>query len=297
MTNRHVQFGLGIPAAAGPGADPVAAAQAAEQLGYDFISTSDHPCGDSPSFETWTMLSWIAAATSRIRVGSRVLGVPYRNPALVAKMAETLQRFSGGRLILGLGGGYSDEEFRAFGQPVPSPRDKIDGLAEAIRIMRGLWTEPSFSYAGRIYHTDAASIEPKPDNPIPVWLGTFGKRALTVTGELADGWIPSLGYMPDDQIADMQARVLRAAEAAGRDPSTITCALHLQLRVEDPGSGDRTEQDTGLLTGSAEAVAGRLLAFVDRGFTAFSIVPSGADKDQQTERIAREVLNAVHSAA
>ncbi len=296
MTNGQVQFGLSIPAAAGPGADPVATAQAAERLGYDFVATSDHPCGTSPSFETWTMLSWIAAATSRIRVGSRVLGIPYRNPALVAKMAETLQRFSGGRLILGLGGGSADDEFRAFGMTVPSPRDKVDGMAEAISIMRGLWTEPSFSYTGRIYHTDAASIEPKPFHPIPVWLGTFGPRALAVTGKLADGWIPTLGYMPDARIPGMHEQVLRAAAGAGRDPGAVTCAFHLQLRVEDPAGGDQTEPDTGLLAGSADAVAARLIAFVARGFTAFSINPAGPDRDQQTERIAKEVIPAVRSA-
>jgi alkanesulfonate monooxygenase SsuD/methylene tetrahydromethanopterin reductase-like flavin-dependent oxidoreductase (luciferase family) len=78
------------------------------------------------------MLTWIAAATSRIRIATRVLGVPYRPPAMVAKMAESLDRLSGGRLILGLGGGYSDAEFRAFGLTVPSPRDKVDGLQEAV---------------------------------------------------------------------------------------------------------------------------------------------------------------------
>jgi alkanesulfonate monooxygenase SsuD/methylene tetrahydromethanopterin reductase-like flavin-dependent oxidoreductase (luciferase family) len=289
---------VGVPAAAGPGADPIGAAQAAERLGYDFVTTSDHPCGTSPSYETWTMLSWIAAATSTIRVGPRVLGVPYRNPAMVAKMAETFQRLSGGRLILGLGGGYSDDEFRAFGLPVPSPREKVDGMADAIKIARGLWTESSFSHAGQRYHTDEASIEPKPDRPIPVWLGTFGPRALRVTGELADGWIPTLGYMADDEIAGMRSRVLDAAEAAGRDPGAITCALHLQVAVGDAGAGDQTDIDGGEIKGSPDAVAAHLVDLVGRGFTAFSIVPTGGpDRATQVERIAEEVLPAVRSAA
>jgi len=108
-------FGLSIAPSAADGADPVAAARMAEDLGFDFVSASDHPCGTEPTYETWTLLSWIAAATTRIRIATRVLGVPYRNPAMVAKMAETFSRLSGGRLILGLGGGYSDDEFRAFG--------------------------------------------------------------------------------------------------------------------------------------------------------------------------------------
>src|SRR5207244_12528316 len=111
--------------------------------------SSDHPCGSSPTHETWTLLCFIAAATSRIRIATRVLGVPYRPPPMVAKMAETLQRLSGGRLILGLGGGSADDEHRALGLGVRSPREKVDGLEEAVRIIRGLWTERALTSEGR----------------------------------------------------------------------------------------------------------------------------------------------------
>src|SRR6266542_621332 len=154
-------FGLAVSPSAAPGADPVGDARAAEALGYDFVSTSDHPCGSAPSYEVWTMLTWIAAATSRIRVATRVLGMPYRPPAMVAKMAETLDRLSGGRLILGLGGGHSDDEFRAFGLGVPTPREKIDGLEEAVHVIRGLWAEQNYTFEGRRYRTEEANLEPK----------------------------------------------------------------------------------------------------------------------------------------
>jgi hypothetical protein len=95
-------FGLNVSTEARAGTDPVAAASKAEELGFDFVSASDHLHGGRPTYEPWTMLSWIAAATSRIRVATRVLAVPYRPPAVLAKMAETLDRLSGGRLILGL---------------------------------------------------------------------------------------------------------------------------------------------------------------------------------------------------
>src|SRR5437764_7732489 len=193
-------FGLSIAPSVLPGTDPVASARMAEGLGFDFVSASDHPCGTDPTYETWTMLSWVAAATTRIRVATRVLGVPCRSPAMVAKMAETFDRLSGGRLILGLGGGYSDEEFRAFGLTVPTPREKVDGMEDAIHIARGLWAERSFSFSGRVFHTQAASVAPMPEHRIPIWLGTFGDRALAVTGRLADGWIPSLGSAPPDQV-------------------------------------------------------------------------------------------------
>jgi len=288
-----VLFGLSVPASAAPGDDPVALARAAEDLGFDFVSTADHPCGDQPTYETWTMLSWVAAQTSRIKVATRVLGVPYRNPALAAKMAETLDRLSGGRLILGLGGGYSDDEFRAFGLPVPTPGEKVDGLAEAIEITRGLWSQPSFSFDGRRYRTVAAQIEPKPAHRIPIWLGTFGDRALAVTGRLADGWIPSLGYAPRERLPQMRERVLTAARQAGRDPAGITCALNLQVRV-DAGAG--ADVDPSMLAGPPSAVAAELAGFVRMGFTALNfILPE--PRAEQARRLAREVLPEVTAVA
>lgn len=278
-------FGLGVSPSAAPGADPVGLAQRAEDLGFDFISASDHPCGSQPTYETWTMLSWIAARTSRIRVATRVLGLPYRHPPMVAKMAETLDRLSGGRLILGLGGGYSDDEFRAFGLGVPSPRDKVDGLAEAITIIRGLWSQPGFSFDGRHYRTSGADLEPKPEHRIPVWLGTFGDRALAVTGRLADGWIPSLGYASAEQLAVMRQRVLAAAGEAGRDPGEITCALNLEVQVDE-----HAQAGPSVLVGPPGAVAAQLAGFVRAGFTALSFITPGRPADEQAERLAREVL-------
>ena len=118
----EVVFGLDVSTSAAPGEDPLDRARRAEELGFDFVSANDHPSGTNPTFELWTLLAWLAAGTSRIRVASRVLGVPYRAPPMVAKMAESLDRLSGGRLILGMGGGSGDEEMRAFGLGVPSPR-------------------------------------------------------------------------------------------------------------------------------------------------------------------------------
>ncbi len=250
---------LGVNLPASTDIDPVALARLAESLGYDFVSTADHPCGTSPVNETWTMLTWVAAHTSRIRIGTRVLGVPYRPPAIVAKMAETLDRLSGGRLILGLGGGYSDEEFRAFGLRVPTPREKVDGLDEAIQIIRGLWHERSFSFDGRLYRTEHASVTPRPEHYIPIWLGTFGDRALRVTGQRADGWIPSTGYVPDEELLVMHRKVLAAAESAGRDPGEITCALNTSVAPQE----------------TADQVADRLAPFLSAGFTAVSVNLTG----------------------
>ena len=283
-------FGIDLSTSAAPGADPVRDARQAERLGFDFVSASDHPSGTQPTYETWTMLSWVAAATWRIRVATRVLGVPYRPPAVVAKMAETLDRLSNGRLILGLGGGYSDDEFRAFGLGVPSPRDKVDGLQEAVAITRGLWSERRFTYQGRLYRTDAADLEPKPGHRIPIWLGTYGSRALALTGRLADGWIPSLGFVPPEQVPAMRERVLASAREAGRDPGAITCAYNLQVRVDE-----RNGTAPPVVSGPPGAVAERLAGFVTLGFTAMNLMPVGPDKQEQAERLAREVIPEVRA--
>lgn len=285
-------LGLNVSTSARPGADPVADARRAEELGFDFVSASDHLHGTQPTFEPWTMLTWIASATTRIGVATRVLGVPYRNPAVVAKMAETLQRLSGGRLILGLGGGASPEEFRAFGLGERPPGARVDGMQDAIRIARGLWSETGFSYQGPQYRTESAEVEPKPDRAIPIWLGTYGERALGVTGRLGDGWIPSLDFAPPEQVPALRGRILAAAEKAGRSPEAITCVYNLEVRVDDRPDGRES-----VVAGPAEAVVERLLGFVSLGFAGFNFIPFGPSKGEQAERLARDVVPALRAAA
>jgi alkanesulfonate monooxygenase SsuD/methylene tetrahydromethanopterin reductase-like flavin-dependent oxidoreductase (luciferase family) len=285
-----LMFGLDISTSAAPGRDPVRDARRAEDLGFDFVSASDHLHGVSPTYETWTMLTWIAAATSRIGVATRVLGTPYRHPAVVAKMAETFDRLAGGRLILGLGGGASDEEFRGFGLDARSPRDKVDGLEEAVRIIRGMWTTPAFTFRGRLYRTDGAQLEPKPERRVPIWLGTYGNRALALTGRLADGWIPSLGYAPPERVTAMRERLRAAASRSGRDPDEITCAYNVAVRIDE-----HADSPASVVSGSPGAVAERLIGFARMGFTAMNFIVAGAGAQEQVERLAREVIPAVRA--
>lgn len=284
-----LSFGLGIPATPERGYDPVKYGLRAEELGFDFLSVSDHPAGTGGSYEAWTVLSWIAASTTRIRLATRVLGVPYRPPAIVAKMAETFDRLSDGRLILGLGGGYSDEEFQAFGLNVPTPREKVDGMTDAIRIARGLWSQPRFSYSGKVFHTEAADVVPRPEHRIPIWLGTFGDRALAVTGRLADGWIPSLGSAPPDEVTALRNKILAAADAANRDPGEITFAYHFEV---DPSPG--APEEPWIVSGPIGKIAETLAGFVALGFTALSIVPGGPNRSDTVEQLAAEVIPALH---
>jgi probable F420-dependent oxidoreductase len=286
-----LQFGLGVSTTPAAGVDPVAEALAAESSGFDFVSASDHLHGATPTYEPWSLLTWIAAATSRIRVATRVLAVPYRHPAVVAKMAETLDRLSAGRLILGLGGGYLDAEFRAFGLPVPSPREKIDGLEEAIRITRDLWSNEAATIEGSVFSVDEAVLEPKPEHRIPIWLGTYKPRGLALTGRLADGWIPSYGFAPPDRVGALRDQVVVAARKAGRDPAEVACLYNVVTRIQDePGD------DASTVSGPAAAVADKLIELTRLGFTGFNIMPSGPDRAEQIERLGQEVIPAVRAA-
>lgn len=289
--SQNLLFGVNVPTSAARGHDPLLLATRAEDLGYDFVSSNDHPCGTSPNYETWTMLCWIAARTSRIKVATRVLGVPYRSPALVAKMAESLDRLSGGRLILGMGGGSADDEFRAFGLRVPTPREKVEGLEEAVRIVRGLWTSPDFTFAGTHHRTLAANIEPKPGHPIPIWLGTFGKRSLELTGRVADGWIPTLSLAPPEAIPAMRARIEAGARAAGRERDDVAMIYNVEVHVgHDPGLAPHVVQ------GEPEAVAEALRSFADLGFSGMNFAFVRAPEEQMYA-LANEVLPAVREVA
>jgi alkanesulfonate monooxygenase SsuD/methylene tetrahydromethanopterin reductase-like flavin-dependent oxidoreductase (luciferase family) len=280
--------GLGISTSAAPDADPVAEAVRAEQLGFDFVSTSDHPVGGEPSYETLTMLTWVAARTSRIAVATRVLGVPFRRPAMVAKSAESLHRLSGGRLILGLGGGHVDPEIAALGGPALTPRDKVDGLADAISIMRGAWAGTVFNHRGAKYGVEGLQLSPRPETAIPIWLGTYGPRALAVTGRLADGWIPSLGYAPPAQVPAMLDRIRTAAVDAGRAPDAVSAIYNVSVDLHV-----RAGADPEVVSGSAADVAEQLLALTELGFSGFNLIAQPA----QVRALGEELLPALRAAA
>ena len=287
MNDRQPIFGLNVPTSTDAASDPIAFAQRAEELGFDFLSLNDHLHGPSPRYEAWTLLSWIAARTSRIRLVTRVLGVPYRNPAVLAKMAESFDRLSHGRLILGLGAGSGEQEFRAFGLPATPLRDRITGLEEAIRICRGLWTRPTYTFAGTLHRTDEAQIEPKAAHEIPIWLGAHGKRGLELTGRLADGWIPSLAYAPPDGVPAMLEQIDGAAHQAGRDPREIKRIYNVAIAI-----GSTHGADPHLITGSPQSIADRLADLFGLGFDGLNVVLEGDNVVEQVEILAGEVIPA-----
>jgi alkanesulfonate monooxygenase SsuD/methylene tetrahydromethanopterin reductase-like flavin-dependent oxidoreductase (luciferase family) len=285
-------FGVTIIPSASPRSDPVGEAVLAEEMGFDLVSVWDHPHGENPSFETWTLMTWMAARTTTIGVASNVLGLPFRLPALTAKMAESLDRLSNGRLILGLGAGATDAEFAGYGAPVRGPGEKVDALAEALEIIRGTWSEPRFTYDGRYYRNEGALLEPKPDRAIPIWLGTYGPRALELTGRLADGWIPSMPYAPPPVALEKRAIVERALVASGREGVDFDWAYNVSARVGGPPASDPERQ----IVGEVEDVIERVLELLEIGFTTINFWLGGRREDQM-ERIAHDVLPEVRRAA
>ena len=298
-------IGVGITDRAAPGDDPVADAVTAEAVGYDFVSAFDHPVADAvtaeavgydfvsaagnpvrtyPTYETQTLLTWIAARTRRIGIVPRVLGVPFRRPALVAKAAESLQRLSRGRLTLGLGAGYSDGEIRAAGGPDLTPRAKVDGLEDTIAIVRAAWTHSIVSYHGAVYSVDHLDLEPKPAEPIPIWLGALGPRGLALTGRLADGWIPFLRFASPQRIPELLDRIRTASVAAGRPADAVRVVYSVPVRL-DP----KARSTAGVIAGSAPDIIEQLHALTELGFTGFDLMPSR----KQIRAIAQDVVPAL----
>ena len=280
-------FGTNLHTGVRSDVDVVAEALHAEQLGFDVVAIHrDALHGSDPSFEIWTLLSWLAARTSSIRVAPVVLALPHRHPAVLAKMAETLDRLSDGRLVLVLGGGgpMNEPAYGAFGLAQRSPREKVEALEEAIDILRGLWSTSGFSYAGQHFRTEGATIEPKPSHPIPLWLGVFGDQMIDLVGRKADGWFPTYQLLEPEQAYRKLEHIRKVAENVGRNPADITYAYNVPVLVEEG-----TVTTKGQIAGSAEEVARQLADLIRRGFTFLNVWPGG-EATRQRERLAREVL-------
>jgi alkanesulfonate monooxygenase SsuD/methylene tetrahydromethanopterin reductase-like flavin-dependent oxidoreductase (luciferase family) len=145
--------------------------------------------GDAPTYEAWTVLTYLAAAFPDYQVGSLVMGQRYRNPALVAKMGATLQELSGGRFILGMGAGWKEDEHLAYGYDFPSAGTRIQQLEEAVIIIKRLWYDRHpISYYGRHYRIHNAYCEPKPNPVPPIMIGGSGQKTLRVTAQHANWW-------------------------------------------------------------------------------------------------------------
>jgi probable F420-dependent oxidoreductase len=273
---KRLGLGLNLPYTEGQmaGATPRWAdirdlARLAESMGFDGVWISDHvgfgdPAGDAPgawrgAWESWTVLAALAAATEHVRLGTYVLNTPFRNPALLAKMAETLDEISGGRLILGLGAGWNEIEFSSYGFPFA---DRFDRFEDALRIITSMLRTGRATHVGRIEQARDARIEPRGPRPagLPVMVGAAGPRMLRLTAELADHWNGGLNAVAETR--ELLVNLDAACESAGRDPATLTRSVEVLVRTI-PAAADEPPVDHELRGDPAIVTAIR--AYADLG--------------------------------
>ena len=260
-------------------------AQEVERLGLDYVAVQDHPY-QRRFVDTWVLLSMIAATTTRIGIFPDVANLPLRPPAVMAKAAATIDLLSGGRFELGLGAGGFRDAIEAYGGPRRTPGESLAALAEAIEVIRKVWSgDRNLRFEGQHYHLRGAQSGPVPAHPIGIWLGVYGPHALRLAGRVADGWVPS--FRGDlKQIADMTARLDEAAAEAGRDPANLRRVLNVSGTITDGAS-------SGVLQGPVDQWVDKLTGLAVRyGFDTFILWAEGED---QLARFAGQVVPAVRA--
>jgi alkanesulfonate monooxygenase SsuD/methylene tetrahydromethanopterin reductase-like flavin-dependent oxidoreductase (luciferase family) len=221
---------------------------------FDSLWIADHFYGfdakTDPFMEAWTTLTWLAARYENVELCHHVLGQGYRPPALTAKMAATLQVLTGGRFVLGIGAGWREAEYRAYGYDFPSAKVRFAQLEEVITICRLMWTQDEPVFEGTHFRIDGASAPPRPD-PVPrICIGASGEKVgLPMVGRLADMWNGSSRGSDDDWRRRL-AIVHSAADAAGRDPASIEVTTTIERAL--PESDEQSAELVDLLAHKAD---------------------------------------------
>ena len=200
--------------------DTLGLVQLAEVVGLDLVSVQDHPY-QARYLDTWTLLSVLGARTSTITLAPNVASLPLRPPVVLAKAAATLDLVTGGRVELGLGAGAFWDAIVAAGGPRRTPGEAVGALTEAVELVKAFWAGGTLRFEGEHYRAVGLHAGPRPAHDIPVWLGSYKPRMLRLTGRLADGWVPSMGYADPSDLPAMSAVVDEAAVAAGRSPASV----------------------------------------------------------------------------
>ena len=286
---RDVEFGY-FPA---PNADDyptiVEQTRIADETGLDLIGIQDHPY-QRRFLDTFSLISDLAARTQRVRFFPDVANLPLRHPSVMAKAAASIDRISGGRFELGLGAGGFWDAIEGMGGPRRKPREAVDSLAEAIEVIRLLWSgERNLRFEGPHYRLKGVHSGPVPAHDIGIWVGAAGPRMLNLIGRLADGWIPSSPWAPPERLPEMHERIDEAAQSAGRKPSDVRRLYNV--------SGTITQGDRGgFLEGPVSYWAERLTRLVvELGMDAFIFWPA-AEPTTQLRRFAEEVVPEVRGA-
>ena len=263
---------------------------------FDSLWVSDHLMeGDRYRIEPWTQLTWLAARVPGVRLGHNVLANSYRHPALMAKMAASLQALSGGRFILGYGAGWLEDEYRAYGYPFPSTRERIAQMDEALRLIRTMWTESPATFAGAWYQVRDAYCEPRPEPVPPIMIGGSGERyLLRAVAEHADWW---LSYADRRDVQEHKLAVLADhCRDIGRDPASIrkaipwTLYLHRDRATVRRWAGDAVEGERPAVAGDPAEVRDRIEEAIGLGFNMIQLRFAGLMDTADIELFADEVL-------
>ncbi len=254
--------------------------QYAESTGWQTCYVYDHfmpntPDGapaDGPVLEGWTVLSALAAVTSRIRLGTMVLGATYRHPAVLANMAATLDHISDGRLILGMGAGWQVNEHAAYGIDLPAPRELLDRFEETCAVLTSLLSQPRTTFHGTHITITDAPCDPKPlQQPLPLLIGGRGeKRTMRIAATYADIW--NAWTSPDTLRHKQQVLNAHCADI-GRDPSLISRSTQAMVELTDRPTSSPMDLDSRLprITGTVEQVTEVLREYADAGADEFLI--------------------------
>lgn len=244
-----------------------------EQIGFDSVWLGDHLLyrdathGARGPWEAWTMLAAIAASTTRIALGPLVASTSFHNPAMLAKMAATVDEISGGRLILGLGAGWNETEYRAYGFPFDR---RVSRFAEAFTIIRSLLRDGHIDFEGEFYSAPDCDLKPRPrPGGPPLMVGSIGERMLEITAphiNAWNAWYTWTGNRPEG-VAPLREKVDAACRAAGRDPAEVERTV--AVLVQFPGGVGRQPGDEDVevtpLTGPPEAIAEALRGYAREG--------------------------------
>lgn len=212
------------------------AVEVADREGLDLVGIQDHPYVDR-FLDATTLITWLAAATDNVVFIPDVANLPLRPPAVLAKQASSLDVLTGGRFELGLGAGGNWDAISAFGGERRSPGEAVAATREAIDVVRSVWGDGA-TVEGDHYHVKGVRPGPAAPHDIPIAIGAYGPKMLELIGQVADGWLPSLPFVPPDQLDAKHEIIDLAAESVGRDPASISRMYNVDGVITDgAGSG------------------------------------------------------------
>lgn len=259
-----------------------------------FARSADGPAPEvdpelAPMLEAWTMLGALAVLVPRVRLGVMVSGTTYRHPAVLAKMAATVDHISEGRVVLGIGAGWQENEHRRYGLDLGDPATRSDRLEEACAIVSGLLREPRTDFSGRFHQLEGAPCEPKPIGPMPLLVGGGGEqRTLRTTARWADEW--NVWGRPAD-IAHKLEVLRRHCEEIGRDPATIRITASALLVICDDESraaelGAEHGHRSGLV-GTVDQLRERVAAYTEIGVDELVIPDFNISRAERNDLLGR----------